>query len=330
LTVSCGKEDDVMEDAFIAALRSFASHPAARGLADDAAVLDVAAGALVLTHDMLVEGVHFLPGDAPEGVAWKLVAVNMSDLAAKGAMPLGVLMGAGLARGAAWDAGFVEGLGTALRHFGVPLLGGDTVAMPVGGPVTLGLTAIGRAPACGAPSRSGAQAGDDLWVTGSIGDAGLGLLVRKGQLRDPSGKLSAAYTHPQPDLALGQGLAPLVHAMADVSDGLLIDAQRMAAASGLAIHIDLGAVPLSDAWTKARGDGLADRLAAATMGDDYRLLFAAAPEQADAIAAVSQRCGAAVARIGRCAAGSDLVLSHAGNNVGLPDQLGYLHGTESL
>ena len=313
------------EDAFIARLRAIASHPAARGLLDDAAVLELSGAQLVLTHDMLVEGVHFLPDDAPEGVAWKLVAVNMSDLAAKGATPLGVLMGAGLARDDRWQADFADGLGEALRHFGAPLLGGDTVAMPVGGPVTLGLTAIGRAPATGAPSRSGAQAGDDLWVSGNIGDAGLGLLMRQGKLSGGLGSLAYAYTHPQPNLALGHALAPLVSAMADVSDGLLLDAQRVAAASGVMVEVALDAVPLSDAWRMVRGDGVEDRIAAATMGDDYRLLFAAPPGQAEAVLAAGLRCGADVVRVGRCAAGAGLRLTFGGAAVPLPGRLGFVH-----
>ena len=316
------------EAAFIARLRAIATHPAARGLRDDAAVLDLGGRALVLTHDMLVEGVHFLADDAPGAVAWKLVAVNMSDLAAKGATPLGVLLGAGLARGDAWDAAFADGLAAALRHFGGALLGGDTVAMPAGGPVTLGLTAIGLAPPCGAPPRSGAQVGDELWVSGTIGDAGLGLLMRQGRLSGGPGSLADAYTHPQPDLALGQRLAPLVSAMADVSDGLLLDSQRIAEASGVAITIALDAVPLSDAWRLVRGDGIADRLAAAAMGDDYRLVFTARPGSADAIVAAGASSGATLSQLGQCSAGAGLVLTHAGAPVSLPERLGYLHGSE--
>ena len=139
------------EAELIARLRAIATHPGARGLADDAAVLPSPAGDLVLTHDMIVEGVHYLPTDPAGDVAWKLLAVNLSDLAAKGAAPLGVLMGYALAGDAEWDAAFVAGLGRALDHFAVPLLGGDTVALPAGAPRVLGLTAIGaaRAPATG-------------------------------------------------------------------------------------------------------------------------------------------------------------------------------------
>ena len=161
------------EAAFIARLRAFATDPAARELNDDAAVLVPPAGhALVLTKDMLVEGVHYLPDDPPADVAWKLVAVNLSDLAANGAEPLGVLLGYQLGENQ-WDAGFAAGFAAALTHFGVALLGGDTVAAR--GPRTLSLTALGAAPEGGAPSRAGARAGDLLWVSGTIGDAGIGL-----------------------------------------------------------------------------------------------------------------------------------------------------------
>jgi thiamine-monophosphate kinase len=319
----------VSEDRLIARLRGFATDPAARALTDDAAVLAAASDDLVLTHDMLVEGVHFLPDDAAEGVAWKLVAVNMSDLAAKGATPLGVILGYGMARDAAWDAAFASGLEAALCHFGAPLLGGDTVRMPdrggERGPVTLGMTAIGRAPAGGAPPRGGARAGDDLWLSGPVGDAGLGLMMRQGRLGGGLGSLAHAYTHPQPNMALGQDLAGQVSAMMDVSDGLLIDAARMAAASGAAIMLALDAVPLSDAWRMVRGETAADRIDAATMGDDYVLLFAAAPDKADAILAAGLRRGAAPVRIGQCGAGAGLTLTYDGAPVPLPERLGYLH-----
>src|SRR3954469_5071440 len=153
------------ESAFIESLRRLATDPAARGLLDDAAVLEVGGATLVLTHDMLVECVHFLPGDPPQDVAWKLLAVNLSDLAAEGAQPVGVLLGFALGD-AAWDRGFVEGFGAALAAFAIPLLGGDTVT----GPRVLVFTAIGEARGP-VPARSGAKAGDRLWVSGTVGDA---------------------------------------------------------------------------------------------------------------------------------------------------------------
>lgn len=289
------------EPDLIARLRGIATHPAARGLADDAAVL----GDLVLTHDMLVEGVHFLPADPPGDVAWKLLAVNLSDLAAKGATPLGVLMGFTLGEDG-WDRAFVDGLGRALAAFDVPLLGGDTVAGAGAGRV-LGLTAIGRAAV--APARGGARAGDGLWVTGRIGAAGAGLAVaRRGRAADAveAGWLDA-YRRPAPRLAEGRALAGRVSAMMDVSDGLLIDAGRMAAASGLAAAIDLDAVPLAD--------GLDDAMAAATAGDDYELLFAmAGPPPVPAT------------RIGAFGAGAGLTLNRGGRPVAMPARLGWEHG----
>ena len=295
---------------FIERLRAIATHPAARGLMDDAAVL----GDLVLTHDMIVEGVHYLATDPPADVAWKLLAVNLSDLAAKGAEPQGVLLGYPL--GAAdWDAAFADGLAEALRHFGTPLLGGDTVSAPMGAPRMIGLTALGRSPH--APDRRGARAGDDLWLMGAIGEAGAGLAIARGA--DGPAALLAAYRRPVPLLAEGRLLAPHAHAMADVSDGLLIDAARIAAASGLAIAIDLDAVPRSAALTAFAGDGRAARLAAVTAGDDYALLCAAPAGAAAAVAATG------AVRIGRFEAGSGLALHDRDGQVPVPERLGYEH-----
>lgn len=266
---------------------------------------------LVLTHDMIAEGVHFLPGDPPADVAWKLLAVNLSDLAAKGAEPLGVLMGYALTGDNDWDHAFIAGLDEALKAFDVPLLGGDTISLP--DRRVLGLTAIGRAPEGGAPSRSGARAGDALYVTGTIGDAGLGLAVARGEVAgDPS--LLAAYRRPLPRLAEGRALAPLVSAMMDVSDGLMLDAARMAEASGLAVAIELADLPFSPFRPAA---DRAARLAAAGAGDDYELLFAAADDIVLPVPAT---------RIGRFSIGQGLTLSDNGENVPLPDRLGYLHG----
>nr|WP_208402972.1 thiamine-phosphate kinase [Sphingomonas japonica] len=322
------------------ALRALPLHPGARGLADDAAVL----GTQVLTHDMLVEGVHFLPTDPAGDVAWKLVAVNLSDLAAKGAVPTGVLMGYGLAGDDAWDRAFLAGLAETLTAFACPLLGGDTVVLPKGAPRMLSLTAIGEASV--APARSGARMGDALWVTGTIGDAGAGLAIAQGA--DGPGELLARYRRPVPRLAEGLALAPLVSAMMDVSDGLLIDASRMAAASGCGVAIELGDVPLSDALrsmpsptfvssaveksphsaqsgfstsleTNGRGEGLSELgtvLAAVTAGDDYELLFALAPGLQPPVPAT---------RIGMFAAGPGLTLTHRGEPVPLPKRLGFEH-----
>ena len=244
---------------FIAALRAIAKHPAARGLDDDCAVLELGTETLILTHDAMAEGVHFLPGQDPADVAWKLVATNMSDLAAKGAEPLGVLLGYMLGQG---EARFLEGLEEALSHYDAPLLGGDTISGT--GPQVLGLTAIGRATHRPVPSRAGAQLGDALWITGPVGAAMLGLEA----LRSGSGD-SIAYRRPVALIAEGQMLAPHVTAMMDVSDGLLLDAARMARASNVTLAIDCAAVPI--AAPEAR------RAEALRWGEDYQLLFTAPP-----------------------------------------------------
>ncbi len=313
-------ESDLIEQ-----LRALATHPGARGLLDDAAVLTPPGSTeLVLTHDMLVEGVHYLPTDPPADVAWKLVATNFSDLAAKGARPLGVLLGVTLLSDSGWQDDFVAGLGETLAHFDVPLLGGDTVSGR--GATVLGLTAIGAAPAGGVPDRRGAVPGDALWLTGSIGDAGAGLLIAGGAAGPAT--LLDRYRRPQPRLAAGRALAPLVSAMMDVSDGLLIDAHRMAAASSAAIAIDLDLVPLSPALMAFDGEDRDTRLRAATAGDDYELLFTA-PEGAEpAIRAALGGLGLAVSRIGVVRAGSGIALSDADGPVPLPGRLGYVHDGE--
>lgn len=244
------------EAAFIAALRGLATHPGARGLADDCAILDIGDETLILTHDAMAEGVHFLPGQDPADVAWKLVVSNLSDLAAKGAEPLGVLLGYQFGTD---DARFLAGLEDVLAHYGVSLLGGDTISGA--GPQVLGLTALGRATHRPVPSRTGAKVGDSLWITGPVGAAMLGYEA----LRDGTGADSTAFRRPLALLAEGWALAPQVTAMMDVSDGLLLDASRMARAAGVTFAIDSAAVPI--ATPEAR------RAEAMRWGEDYQLLF---------------------------------------------------------
>ncbi|GAA0327767.1 thiamine-phosphate kinase [Sphingomonas oligophenolica] len=298
------------ESDFLAALRTLPLHAAARGLRDDVALLSPA-GPLVLTTDTVVEGVHYVATDPAEDVAWKLVAVNLSDLAAKGAVPVGVMLNYPLGDDA-WDRAFIEGLGEILTRFGCPLIGGDTFSLPAGSAHVLTLTAIGEdAPA---PPRSGAQAGDSLWVAGMIGDAGAGLAIAQGAFGPTS--LLAAYRRPVPLLAEGRLLAPIAHAMMDVSDGLLLDAARMAVASGLAVSIDLAAIPLSTDYCAYAGEDRAARLAAATAGDDYALLFAAPAGLQPPVPAT---------RIGSFAAGSGISLHDGAGTVPLPARLGFEH-----
>jgi thiamine-monophosphate kinase len=311
------------ESEFIASLRGLAGRPAARNLLDDAAVIEFGGKQLVLTHDMLIEGVHFLPSDRPEDVAWKLVAVNLSDLAAKGACPMGVLLGYSLTAEDAWNSGFVQGLGEALGCFGTTLLGGDTVAAPPGSPRAFGLTAIGTSTG-NVPSRTGAKAGDILWVSGTIGDAGAGLRIARGEIGGAPA-LAARYRRPQPRLEAGRALAPIVTAMMDVSDGLLIDAARMASASALALQIELRDVPLSPDLVAALGDTRQALLDAATAGDDYELLFAASPDRSNQIRALAASLPLPLTPVGRFGPGNALTLADGGEPIPLPASLGFEH-----
>ncbi len=299
-------------------LRRIATAPGARGLLDDVAVLD----GFVVTHDTIAEGVHFLPSDPPASVGWKLAAVNLSDLAAKGASPAGALLSLTIAGPGEWELAFLGGIEAACESYGLPLLGGDTIAVPLGAPRVLGLTAIGRASER-VPDRAGARDGDKLWLVGTLGDAAAGLALLL-QEKEADGPLVDIYRRPVPQLGAGQALAPLAHAMMDVSDGLLLDARRMAEASRCAIAIELDRLPLSSAFVGERGQGLAARLFAATGGDDYALLAALAP-QIDP-ATLSLPSGTRVRRIGSInAAGPRISLTFRGKPVELPERLGFEH-----
>lgn len=305
------------ELAFIEQLRRLATDPAARGLDDDVAII----GDLVLTHDMIAEGVHFLSSDPPASVGWKLVAVNLSDLAAKGAEPIAALMGVTLSRDVEWEEKFLEGIAAACEAYGLALVGGDTIALPKGSPRVFGLTAIGKGGEA-SPSRAGGKAGDQLWLVGAIGDASAGLELL-GENDEAEGPLVEAYRRPIPQLAVGRLLAPYAAAMMDVSDGLLLDATRLCAASRCGARIDLDALPLSRAYIAERGAKRHARLAAATGGDDYALL-AALPPNFDPLG-LSLPNGTILARIGTLTEGEGISLFDASGEVPLPELLGYEH-----
>ncbi len=239
---------------FIRALRALPLHPGARSLSDDAAVIEIGGETVIVTHDMIAEGVHYLPGADPFDIAWKLVAVNLSDLAAKGAEPIGVLIGASLDDG---SARFVEGLRAILVQYGVPLLGGDTIRPQ--GPPSFGCTAIGRATTRPVPSRGGARPGDRVYLCGTVGAAHRGWRALSEGGAGTPGDIDA-YLRPRPLLAEGKLLAPHANAMMDVSDGLLLDASRMAQASGVTLDLASSAGADRDALT---------------WGDDYALLLTA-------------------------------------------------------
>jgi thiamine-monophosphate kinase len=294
-------------------MRKMATGAGARGLLDDTAVIELGNDSLILTHDMMAEGVHWLSNANPADVAWKLVAANLSDLAAKGGRPMGVLLGFMLGEDD-WDRKFAAGLQAVLRHYDVPLLGGDTVANR-GDRRALGMTAIGAATHRPVPSRSGAQVGDLLYVTGTLGDALAGFELIEAGI-EAIGPLANAYNRPEPCLFEGQALAPLVHAMMDISDGLLLDAERMASASKVGISIDLASIPLSLPYVSYRGQARESRIQAASWGDDYQLLFASA---ADA------QIPAYATLIGTVTEGAGLHLHDDGCRVDLPPSLGYQH-----
>ena len=279
-------------------------------------------GDLVLTHDSIAEGVHFLSTDPPSSVGWKLVAVNLSDLAGKGATPAAALLSMTISGDDDWDLAFVEGIAAACESYGLPLLGGDTIALPRRAPRVFGLTAIGRAGGP-VPARSGGRAGDRLWLVGTLGDsaAGLELLKLDGHAEGP---LVDIYRRPVPLLAAGRALAQKATAMMDVSDGLLVDLSRMVAASGCGASVDLSALPLSRAFIAERGQTRAARLFAATGGDDYALL-AALPPDVDPILSLSLPYGSSLAAIGSLVEGSGLSLSDARGPVPLPERLGHEH-----
>ena len=306
------------EKEVIERLRRIATSPEARGLLDDVAVL----GQLVVTHDTIAEGVHFLSSDPAASVGWKLVAVNLSDLAAKGATPAGALLSLTIVGPGKWELNFLSGVEAACESYGLPLIGGDTIALPVGAPRVLGLTAIGRA-GKHVPDRASAKAGDHVWLVGTLGDAAAGL-AQLQQDRHATGPLVDIYRRPVPLLSAGHALAPHAHAMMDVSDGLLLDAQRMAQASKAAIVIDLDTLPLSGAFIEARGQDREARLFAATGGDDYALLAMLPPDVDPSTLSLPE--GTTIERIGRLVEGKPRVrLLSDGKPVPLPERLGFEH-----
>lgn len=281
-----------------------AGYPGALGLTDDAAFITATPGFdTVATMDTMVAGVHFLPDDPADLIARKLVRVNLSDLAAKGAVPTVIMVSAAFPAGTTgeWLSRFAEGLGQDVAEFAVPLIGGDTVSTP--GPLTLTLTALGRVAAGQGILRSGAAAGDDIWVTGSIGDGALGLKAIRGELAglDPAmiAMLAGRYRLPQPRVGVGRGLIGLAHAAMDVSDGLVQDLGHICRASQVTAVIEAGLVPLSAAASLAVTADLSLLATVLTGGDDYEVLFTAPAGAAAAITDLSRREAVPVTRIGR-------------------------------
>ncbi|MBQ0824461.1 thiamine-phosphate kinase [Microvirga sp. HBU67558] len=300
------------EDSLIARFFAPMAGEGGLGLTDDAARLTPRPGHdLVLTVDALVERVHFLPEDAPGSIARKALGVNVSDLAAKGADPAGFLLSLALPGDwtESWLAAFAAGLAEASRDFGCPLLGGDTVKTR--GPLTLSVTAVGQVPSGRMVLRTTARAGDLVCVTGTIGDAALGLKLRADPAwaaaltPDERAHLADRYLHPQPRHALATALRDHAGAAMDVSDGLAGDLAKMMQASGVSALVDLDRVPLSPAAAKAV-ETLPDLLdLAVTGGDDYEILCTVPEKNLDTLRKEADRVGLSLSVIGRVVSGHD-------------------------
>ncbi|MCC7282338.1 MAG: thiamine-phosphate kinase [Acetobacteraceae bacterium] len=309
-----------------------ADTPAALGLSDDAALLAPPAGRqLVVAADAMVAGVHFLDSDPADTVARKLLRVNLSDLAAMAAEPLGFLLTIALPKGfdSVWLRGFAAGLLEDRRQFDVPLLGGDTVSTP--GPATLSLTILGHVEPGRALLRRGAAAGEVVWVSGTLGDAALGLRVLQGRLRGLSGRhaayLSERYRVPEPRLELGRALAGIATAALDVSDGLAQDIGHIARLAGCAAELEAPSLPRSEAAAAAIGLDASLGLLAVAGGDDYELAFTAPPGHEAMVRGAAEAAGIGVAPVGRLLAGEAgevRVLDDAGRPVRL-ERTGWSH-----
>jgi thiamine-monophosphate kinase len=313
-------------------LRYFAplAGPGGLELADDAALLDCAPGRrLVVTADAIVAGVHYLPDDPPALVARKLLRVNLSDLAAMGARPLHYVLTTALPAelGPEWLARFAEGLAEDQRRYGIDLLGGDSVRTR--GPAVLSLTAIGEVEAGQEIRRRGAQPGDLVWVSGTIGDAFLGLELLRGAHPDLAPEhrdyLVRRFRLPEPRTELGPRLCGIARAMIDVSDGLLADLGHICETSRAAAIVELDLLPLSPAARAIVEDAPGIRAQLAAAGDDYELLFAGPADAAETIATLSLRLGVRVTRIGRIDVGTGVRLVNAdGHQIPL-EATGYRH-----
>ena len=302
--------------------------PRALDLLDDAAVLPSRAGyELVISTDAMVEGVHFLRGEALDIVARRLLRTSLSDLAAKAAEPFGYFLTT------AWPVRFTDGDREAFvaglvqdgRAFGVVLLGGDTVTTP--GPLTLSATVLGWAINGGTVRRSGARSGDLCVVCGGIGDGWLGLLAARGEIADPGGVLATRYRLPEPLFAITPALRMYATAAADVSDGLLADGAHIARASRVGLSIELGDMPLSDAaavWKSGEPDQSAAQIALATGGDDYAIVCAIPPESFAGFAADVAAVGTRATVVGAFAEEAGLRVTLAGDAIQL-DRTGWRH-----
>jgi thiamine-monophosphate kinase len=299
------------EDALIARyFRPLATDPGAFGLDDDAAALRPDGSDVVVTTDAIVEGVHFLADDPPDTVARKALRVNLSDLAAKGAIPAGFVLTLALRQAdETWLKPFAAALGEDAAAFACPLLGGDTVSTP--GPLMVSVTAFGRVPPGKMVHRSGAKPGDRVMVTGTIGDAALGLAILRGgkvhaAAPDKSARdaLIGRYRVPQPRVAMASIVRDHANASMDVSDGLAGDLAKLCGVSGVSAVIDLPSVPLSEAARDLVSRGIVGRETLIAGGDDYEILCTLPEDRVAAFVQSARDAGIAVSSIGTVVAGS--------------------------
>lgn len=306
------------------------SSPGAYGLLDDAAVISPASGnELVVKSDAIVAAIDFPPDAAPDLIARKALRVNLSDLAAKGARPCAYLLDLILPPeiDEAWIAAFAAGLSADQNEYGVALVGGDMSS--TSGPVVIAVSALGEVPVGRIIRRGGAQAGDSIFVTGTIGDAALGLRVLQGALPGLDGAAAAfllqRYRLPQPRVTLGPQLIGIATASIDVSDGLVADLRHLCSVCGLDAVVAAHSVPLSAAARAAIGRGLGALAAALTGGDDYELLFTAPAGAAPAIAALASNAGVPITEIGRIEPGAGVRLVAADGREIAVETAGYRH-----
>jgi thiamine-monophosphate kinase len=299
------------EDSLIARyFKPLATDPGALGLVDDAAILQSLGEDLVVTTDAVVEDVHYLATDPPDTIARKALRVNLSDLAAKGAKPAGFVLTLALrSKEDGWLGPFADALGEDAKTFACPLLGGDTVSTP--GPQMISITAFGRVPQGRMVGRTGAKPGDRILVTGTIGDAALGLDVLTGGVvaaalaSDPAARdaLISRYRVPQPRNVLAEAIRDHATAAMDVSDGLAGDLTKLCAASGVSATIEVASMPLSAAAVGLVARNVVCVETLLTGGDDYEVLCTVPPAQCDALIAAGQAAGVAVTAIGTIVAG---------------------------
>jgi thiamine-monophosphate kinase len=322
------------EDALISRyFKPLATDPGAFSLADDAAIFKALGDDIVVTTDAIVEGVHFLSDDPPDTVARKALRVNLSDLAAKGATPAGFVLTLALrSADEAWLTPFARGLGEDAAEFGCPLLGGDTVSTP--GPQMISITAFGHVPPGKIVHRSGAKPGDRVVVTGTIGDAALGLDILRGgavgtALADDAAAkamLVGRYRVPQPRTALAKVVREHANAAMDVSDGLAGDLAKLCAASGVSAAIDAPSIPLSAAAAALLARGTVGIEAIVSGGDDYEILCAIPENRFEAFARAAEVAKVAVTSIGTVIADTSApkFLDAQGREIALP-RLSYSH-----